>query len=241
MNEFNTPEPGNDEIPDSPPTLHQEKPGLKYYLLEKEYFFGLNGPWLVGILVGTVLACWYIFGSAMSSSSDELNSAAGFEDVPAASTQSPGRTSSPLTQQAAVDDDVKKDVATMVNGVKTYAEANRTAIQRLAESVKTLQQQAGAAQQLQGQYLDEINILKSRVATLETEKVNTATSAPQNRQRSLTSGMKVSSVQDGAAWIFWKNHTWAVREGDALAGGKVKIISIDATNRQVFTSEGVIR
>ena len=128
----------------------------------------------------------------------------------------------------------------MVNGVKTYAEANRTAIQRLSDTVKTLQQQAATAQQLQSQYREEINILKSRVATLEVEKVNTATSAP-HRQRLLTSGMKVSSVQDGAAWIFWKNKTWAVREGDTLADGKVSIIRIDSANRQVFTTEGVIR
>ncbi|MCY0629435.1 hypothetical protein GR306_31240 (plasmid) [Klebsiella pneumoniae] len=53
--------------------------------------------------------------------------------------------------------------------------------------------------------------------------------------------MKVSSVQDGAAWIFWKNKTWAVREGDTLADGKVSIIRIDSANRQVFTTEGVIR
>ena len=44
--------------------------------------------------------------------------------------------------------------------------------------MKTLQQQAATAQQLQSQYREEINILKSRVATLEVEKVNTATSAP---------------------------------------------------------------
>jgi intracellular multiplication protein IcmG len=41
-------------------------------------------------------------------------------------------------------DNVKQEVATMVNGVKTYAETNRTAIQRLAGTVKTLQQQADA-------------------------------------------------------------------------------------------------
>lgn len=33
-------------------------------------------------------------------------------------------------------DNVKQEVATMVNGVKTYAETNRTAIQRLAGTVK---------------------------------------------------------------------------------------------------------
>lgn len=239
MNEFNHPAPEKDEQPDISAIVQHEKPGLKYFLLEKQYILGLNGPWLIGILIAATLAIWYLFGTASTSSPDELNAAAGFENVPPAASQPNSRSlSTPLSQPAG--DDVKEEVATMVNGVKSYAEANRTAIQRLADTVKALQQQAATAQQQQSQYQQEINILKSRVATLEVAKVNTATSAP-HRSRLLTSGMKVSAVQDGAAWIFWKNKTWAVREGDTLADGKVSIIRIDSANRQVFTSEGVIR
>ncbi|MEG7486535.1 conjugal transfer protein TraP [Enterobacter hormaechei] len=239
MNEFNHPATEKDDQPDTSAIVQHEKPGLKYFLLEKQYILGLNGPWLIGMLTAATLGVWYLFGTVAPSSSDELNAAAGFEDVPPAASQPQNRSLSPPMSQPA-SDNVKQEVATMVNGVKTYAETNRTAIQRLAGTVKTLQQQADAAQQLQSQYLNEISVLKSRVATLEVEKVNTATSA-HHRPRLLTSGMKVNSVQDGAARIFWKNKTWAVREGDTLADGKVSIIRIDSANRQVFTTEGVIR
>ncbi|ATM35079.1 MULTISPECIES: conjugal transfer protein TraP [Enterobacterales] len=239
MNEFNHPATDKDDQPDISAIVQHEKPSLKYLILEKQYVMGLNGPWLIGILIAATLAIWYLFGTATPSSQDELNAAAGFENVPPAASQPDNRSMS-STLSPPAGDNVKEEVATMVNGVKTYAEANRTAIQRLSDTVKTLQQQAATAQQLQSQYREEINILKSRVATLEVEKVNTATSAP-HRPRLLTSGMKVSSVQDGAAWIVWKNKTWAVREGDTLADGKVNIIRIDSANRQVFTTEGVIR
>ncbi|RRF43171.1 hypothetical protein EAO03_30290 [Klebsiella pneumoniae] len=147
------------------------------------------------MLTAATLGVWYLFGTVAPSSSDELNAAAGFEDVPPAASQPQNRSLSPPMSQPA-SDNVKQEVATMVNGVKTYAETNRTAIQRLAGTVKTLQQQADAAQQLQSQYLNEISVLKSRVATLEVEKVNTATSA-HHRPRLLTSGMKVNSVGTG--------------------------------------------
>ncbi|HHD7476744.1 TPA: conjugal transfer protein TraP [Klebsiella oxytoca] len=239
MNEFNHPATEKDDQPDASAIVQHEKSGLKYFFLEKQYVLGLNGPWLIGMLTAATLGVWYLFGAATPSSSDELNTAAGFENVPPASSRPQNRSLAPPLPQPA-SDNVKEEVATMVNGVKTYTETNRTAIQRLAGTVKTLQQQAATAQQQQSQYLNEISVLKSRVATLEMEKVNTATSAP-HRPRSLTAGMKVSSVQDGAAWIFWKNKTWAVREGDTLADGKVRIIRIDTANRQVFTTEGVIR
>ncbi|QIQ85219.1 hypothetical protein GSR05_29940 (plasmid) [Klebsiella pneumoniae] len=94
------------------------------------------------------LAIWYLFGTTTPSSQDELNAAAGFENVPPAASQPDNRSlSSTLSPPAS--DNVKEEVATMVNGVKTYAEANRTAIQRLSDTVKTLQQQAATTQQLQ--------------------------------------------------------------------------------------------
>lgn len=46
MNEFNHPATEKDDQPDTSAIVQHEKPGLKYFLLEKQYITGLNGPGL---------------------------------------------------------------------------------------------------------------------------------------------------------------------------------------------------
>ncbi len=117
MNEFNHPATDKDDQPDISAIVQHEKPSLKYLLLEKQYVLGLNGPWLIGILIAATLAIWYLFGTTTPSSQDELNAAAGFENVPPAASQPDNRSlSSTLSPPAS--DNVKEEVATMVNGVK---------------------------------------------------------------------------------------------------------------------------
>lgn len=244
MQEFNTPSSAQPEELDTPVARPTPSPGIKHYLLEKKYFAGLSAPWIAGIIIVLAGAFWYITSSG-SSPGQDVNSAAGFDDD---MTQAQPATPQPVrTMSAAPDGDesqLKNDVAHMVNGVRDYAQANRQAIQRLSETVKAQQQQI---QQLQregqqiSQYQSEVEMLKSRLATLETERVNGTPSGSSKTQRSLISGMHLNSIQEGAAWIFWNGSTWSVREGDTLAKGKVSIIRIDAENRQVFTSAGIVR
>ena len=72
MNEFNHPATDKDDQPDISAIVQHEKPSLKYLLLEKQYVLGLNGPWLIGILIAATLAIWYLFGTTTPSSQDEL-------------------------------------------------------------------------------------------------------------------------------------------------------------------------
>ncbi|QPQ49675.1 hypothetical protein I7S93_28250 (plasmid) [Klebsiella pneumoniae] len=63
MNEFNHPATDKDDQPDISAIVQHEKPSLKYLLLEKQYVLGLNGPWLIGILIaatpGHLVSLWH--------------------------------------------------------------------------------------------------------------------------------------------------------------------------------------
>ena len=51
--------------------------------------------------------------------------------------------------------------------------------------------------------------------------------------------MRVEAVQNGMAWLFWQDRTWAVKVGDQV--GQVTITRIDAQAREVHTSAGTLK
>lgn len=237
MNEFNpSPSPEADHI-DPPVPPHRDNGGLRYLLLERKYAFGLNAPWLLGCGVLLIAVALYLFSDSLPDK-PSVNDLAGFEEQPVTE-QSQPLSQAPLPMSQASDDGkIREDVANMVNGVRSYAEANRTAITRLSDTVKVLSQQVASEQQVVGQYQAQIQSLNARIADLETRQVN-GSSARNTARRSPTAGMHLNAVEDGMAWILWNGKTWAVKEGDRL--GDVTVTTIDAPDRQVFTSAGVIR
>lgn len=64
MNEFNHPATEKDDQPDTSAIVQHEKPGLKYFLLEKQYILGLNGPRLIGMLTAATLGVWYLLAQS---------------------------------------------------------------------------------------------------------------------------------------------------------------------------------
>lgn len=239
MNEFNPSSSPETEHLDPPVPPHREHGGARYLLLERKYAFGLTAPWLLGCGVLLIAVALYLFGNAQPAK-PSVNDLAGFDD---ASNAAPApsvtpQNALPSAPVQAGDGQIREDVANMVNGVRDYAQANRTAIKQLSDAVKVLSQQVANDQQVVGQYQTQIQTLNTRIADLETQRVNGA--APRGKaHRSPTAGMHLSSVEDGMAWVLWNGKTWAVKEGDRL--GNVTVTGIDAPERQVFTTAGVIR
>lgn len=208
---------------------------------QRPYVAGLSLPWLVGIVLILGVTGWYLFAPAKTTPVNRLAFQDDFE-------QQPAPAAGPVTtrNEAVPASDVgqfKNEVATMIGGVRTYAEVNRNAIQRLSETVKA----QGAAQQTLQQQLAEAqaqnSFLSARITFLE-GRPGAMTSAqragkPAATARSPLTGMHVQAIQNGMAWVYWQDQTWAVSTGDRL--GQVTVTGIDAPAREVQTSAGTIK
>lgn len=203
---------------------------------------GLSWPWLIGVVLVLVGAGWYLFGP---DSTPTVNQLAFREDHDEQSITPEGArtTSQSLTPSEAGGSQFKDEVATMIGGVRSYAETNRTAIGRLSETVKS----QGAGMTLQQQQLAEaqaqLSVLSARLSSLEgrpVAQVSTQRVArPAARVRSPLTGMRVEAVQNGMAWVYWQDRTWAVKAGDQV--GQVTVTRIDAQSREVHTSAGTLK
>ncbi|WP_122340426.1 conjugal transfer protein TraP, partial [Pseudomonas caricapapayae] len=201
MSEFSpTAEPKASTIERPAPT-----PAPSPKVWQRPIVMGLSLPWLIGIALLLALVGWYLFGPEKSASVNRLAFENDFEQQPLPAEQS----STPPVAAAAESDlgPFKNEVAAMIGGVRTYAEVNRTAIQRLAETVKT----QGAAQQALQQQLSEAqaqnSVLSARVSFLEGRPGAMTTAPPQQtgkpvaKARSPLNGMRVQAIQNGMAWV----------------------------------------
>ena len=203
---------------------------------------GLSLPWIIGVVVILVGAGWYLFGP---DSTPTVNQLAFREDHDEQSITTEGTgTTPPLRATSdAGGSQFKDEVALMIGGVRSYAETNRTAIGRLSETVKS----QGAGMTLQQQQLSEaqaqLSVLSARLSSLEGRPVvqvsTPRATKPAARVRSPLTGMRVEAVQNGMAWLFWQDRTWAVKVGDPL--GPVTVTGIDAPTREVRTSAGTLK
>jgi intracellular multiplication protein IcmG len=120
----------------------------------------------------------------------------------------------------------------MIREGRDYEAANREAISRLSDTVRA---QSVALADLQKQLTQgraENAAMANKLTVLETRQ-----SSPVSHDGK--SGMQLESVQDGMAWVSWQGRTWAVQPGQRL--GSVTIIDVNAGNREVVTSSGVLR
>lgn len=233
MNEF-SPAPILPPAPETPsPPVSPARPGL----MQRKLLLGLTLPWLGGAVLILVLSGAYLFapyGAGDDSRADAFGEP-GQGSVPV--------TLSPVTPVAGADAvQWQNEVATMVGGVRTFAETNRTAISRLAEMVKAqnapltaLKQQLADLQAQNSQLAVRLSVLEARPATVVSQVTDRVTPRP----RSALTGMRLDAVQNGMAWVYWQGKTWAVKGGDRL--GNVTITRIDAERREVNTSAGVLK
>lgn len=208
---------------------------------QRPYVAGLSLPWLVGIVLILGLTGWYLFAPAKTTPVNRLAFQDDFEQQPA-----PAAGPVAVRNEAVPASDLgqfKNEVATMIGGVRTYAEVNRNAIQRLSETVKA----QGAAQQTLQQQLAEAqaqnSLLSARITFLEGRPGAMASAQradkPATKARSPLTGMHVQAIQNGMAWVYWQDQTWAVSTGDRL--GQVTVTGIDAPAREVRTNAGTIK
>lgn len=207
-------------------------------LMHRKLWLGLTLPWLAGAVLTVVLSGAYLF--APYGTHDERGEDA-FDDAER------GRLSIASGSPAGGTDAVQwqHEVATMVGGVRTFAETNRAAISRLAETVKThttslatlvaMKQQLADLQAQNSQLAVRLSVLEAHPVTGGAQANDRVTSRP----RSALAGMRLDAVQHGMAWVYWQGKTWAVKAGDRL--GNVTITRIDAERREVSTNAGVLK
>ena len=239
MSEFST-APTVTTPSEAPPTHPMPaKPGL----MQRKLLFGLTLPWLAGAVLALGLFAAYLFapdlngGDGGSAATQDTFSEAEY-----------GQSTAPVAL-AAVEPaggadavQLQNDVATMVGGVRSFAETNRTAISRLADTVKTQSTALAAMKQQMADLQAQNNQLLFRLSVLEAKPVAVVSQVNDRvapRSRSALAGMRLDAVQNGMAWVYWQGKTWAVKAGDRL--GRVTITGIDAQAREVSTSAGVLK
>ncbi|WP_164359435.1 conjugal transfer protein TraP [Pseudomonas viridiflava] len=138
---------------------------------------------------------------------------------------------------------MQDEVAAMIKAVRTHSEVNRQAIEQLALKVNGMADNQAMLKQQIAELQAQNALLSARGAvgpTTQTRKGVAATAKPRPLPSSSPlAGMRLSSVQNGMAWVFWEDKTWAVQVGDTL--GPVTVTDIDAPSRLVRTSAGTLQ
>lgn len=232
--------------PVSPPA-YTSPPNVEQHWLKRPIVMGQSIPWLTLYALILIAAGVFIFRPDPAAS---INGRAfGSQDLQSAplsfdtASSAPASSSSSMAQAASASSlaQMQNEVAGMVAGVRSYSEANREVITKVAESLKiTIENQ----HQLQ-QQMDELQakVALSSVQVTSPAKPVAKTAARQPARMADVpgplSGMHLSAVQNGMAWVQWQDKTWAIEVGDTL--GPVTVTGIDAPSRQVHTSAGTLQ
>jgi intracellular multiplication protein IcmG len=205
--------------------------------LTRPMLMGLSLPWLIGLSVLLIAAGWYFLVPDRGATVDSLafGDDGGLQPVPPEPSAHAGPSFGMPPPQA--------DYSQAILAVQQYAEANRTVI---GQQVQTLKAQAAQMAQMQDELKEaqaQISVLTARFSSVAEVKPRAAPKTSVKAVKTVTtstplSGMRLSSVQVGMAWVNWQDKTWAVQVGDAL--GSVTVTSIDAASRQVHTTAGTI-
>lgn len=239
MNEFNL----QGETPISTPRPASSAPQSRYDWLSRPVLLGLSPPWLAGCGLVLVLAGWYLLapaGVAMNNELARIDDGGGLQPV-ASDFKADFEANEPSSNGFGISQ-LKQEVVEMVTSVRAHSEANRTAIEHQAQTIKAQAAQLAPLQQQLVEAQAQISVLSARLSSLESKpamaqkRVRTTAAV---KSSSPLSGMRVSAVQIGMAWVYWQDKTWAVQVGDSL--GPVTVTGIDADSREVFTSAGTLR
>ncbi len=238
MNEFAA-KAAAQAAPAVPPHSSQNAgPGL----WQRPIVAGLSLPWLIGVVVLLGSAAWYLFAPDSVPSVNQLAFQEDFEQQPLDS-EPPAPIPSAFPVTSTGDGQLKNEVAAMVGGVRNYAQANRTAIERLSESFRSQSVELTALKQQMAELQAQHALLTARQSSAPTAPVKAVaarkSAKPASRPRSSLAGMHLAAVQTGMAWVYYKDKTWAVKVGDPV--GPVTITGIDAPARVVHTSAGTLK
>ncbi|WP_117144119.1 conjugal transfer protein TraP [Pseudomonas coronafaciens] len=136
---------------------------------------------------------------------------------------------------------MQDEVAAMIKAVQTHSDVNRQAIEQVALKVNGIADNQALLMQQIAELQAQNALLSARGAvapTTQARKPVATTIKPLPSSSPLT-GMRLSSVQNGMAWVLWEDKTWAVQVGDTL--GPVTVTGIDAPSRLVRTSAGTLQ
>ena len=228
----------------SPASPRAAAPGV----WKRKVVAGLSWPELIGVVLILGLAGWYLFGPERAPSIKQLAFREDFDEQPIAAA-GPGTIPLSSTASASGLSQFQNEVAAMMGGIRTYAEVNRTAISTLSATVKSQGAVLATVQQQLVESQAQNSVLSARLSFLEGRPSAQAASQqpPKTQQaakhvapvRSPLNGMRLESIQNGMAWVYWQDRTWAVKSGDQL--GQVTVTGIDAQTREVRTSAGTLK
>jgi len=228
-----------------PPPAYTPPPSSKdpFLWLKRPVIFGQSILWLAlyaAIFIGAAL---YFFAPEPKSNVNRL--AFGSQDLQPVSQPTVGSFAPVGVATASADlSQMQDQVASMVAGVRTHSEVNRQAIEQLAQKVNAMADVQALLKQQVSELQAQNALLSARAIANPSAPVNRiANSKPAKIDRppasSPLAGMQVRGVQNGMAWVYWQDKTWAVQVGDPL--GPVTITGIDAQARQVRTSAGTLQ
>jgi intracellular multiplication protein IcmG len=242
MNEFSP-----QAAPPPPPAYAPQQ--AEQHWLKRPVLVGLSIPWLA--LCGAVVigAAAYLFAPETKPNVNRL--AFGGQDLqPAPANEplsfgaiSPADASAPAVPSS--DLSLMQDqIAAMVGGVRTHSEVNRQAIEELAKKVNALAASNAQLTQQVSELQAQNALLSARPAvspssTADRVVKNKPAKVDRPSTTSPLAGMRISAVQNGMAWVYWQDKTWAVQVGDPL--GPVTVTGIDAQARLVRTSAGTLQ
>lgn len=234
-----------------PPPTHTPPPSRQVDInwLKRPVIWGQSIPWLALYAAMLIGAAMYFFAPEPKSNVNRL--AFGSQDLQPATeskpstfaTVNPDNTFAPVASGPDLSQ-MQDQVAAMIASVRTYSDVNRQAIEQLAQKVNAMADVQALLKQQMSELQAQKALLSARsIVSPSTSANRVARSKPAKADHppasSPLAGMQVRGVQNGMAWVFWQDKTWAVQVGDPL--GPVTIIGIDAQARQVRTSAGTLQ
>ena len=225
--------------PESAPILETPPPpssilGPRVDWLRRPLLLGLSLPWLAGVGVVLGLAAWHLFAPESPPTVNQLAFEGGDLQPVSSELKAPALVSAgPGLSQ------MQDEVAKMFGDARSFAEANRTAIERLVEANKAKDVKLAALQQQVVEVQAQISLLSARAPSSKPVVAHRRAQPAAVTPSSPLTGMRLSAVQFGMAWVYWQEKTWAVQVGDSL--GSVTVTGIDAGTRQVHTSAGTLK
>ncbi|WP_254302960.1 conjugal transfer protein TraP [Rahnella sp. BCC 1045] len=219
-------------------------------ILTRPLIFGQSLPWLAGIVIVLAVAAWYFFwpsSSVPDTGQLAFGQPAGMRAVAPASSiplQTGGlHVPGAAPSEGIAGGTVPEEVVKMIRDGRDFEAANREAISRLSDTVRAQSAALAALQKQSENQVAENATLANRLTVLEARAPAAPTSSVNTKHRSVRrpalAGMQLEGVQDGMAWVKWQGQTWAVQPGQQL--GSLTVIEVNADNREVVTSGGVLR
>lgn len=256
MSEFNQ----SSEKTEAPARQAQPSPKKPLPWHSRPILLGFSAPYLGAGALVLAVAAWVLFAPEGKPTVNELafGDSSGYQPAPSRFNTpahepalAPARSSEPMVAQVQTgpsSEQVLSQLSTQLSGsvqaVQEHSDANRLAIERLSETVKSQMSEVANLKQQLKELEVQVSMASSRparqveaIGQIQLPKAPKRTTVPASNPE--VANMRVSAVQRGMAWVQWQDKTWAVQVGDRL--GSVVITDINSAAREVGTTGGVLR